>query len=147
MAGPQIPAGRVITKPVELLSVYPTLLELSGLPPYSRNEGTSLVQLINGRPISDEPYAITTYGRNNHAIRTENFRYIRYEDGSEELYDHTRDPNEWENLANQDVHRQTIKKLKRLLPEVNVHWTQHSAYGYQPYFKDQKARSEAAMKK
>ena len=43
--------------------------------------------------------AITTYGRGNHAIRSEEFRYIRYEDGSEELYDHRVDPNEWRNVA------------------------------------------------
>lgn len=43
--------------------------------------------------------AITTYNRGNHAIRSERYRYIRYADGGEELYDHETDPLEWKNLA------------------------------------------------
>src|SRR5690606_13459546 len=73
-AGPGVPAGKVITDPVELLSVYPTLLELSGLPAYDRNEGKSLVALMNGHARKKEQYALTTYGMNNHAIRTNDYR-------------------------------------------------------------------------
>jgi arylsulfatase A-like enzyme len=42
---------------------------------------------------------VTTRGRGNHAVRSQRWRYIRYQDGSEELYDHDADPNEWTNLA------------------------------------------------
>ena len=41
---------------------------------------------------------VTTWGH-AHAVRSHGWRYIRYEDGGEELYDHRRDPGEWNNLA------------------------------------------------
>jgi iduronate 2-sulfatase len=145
-AGPGVPSGKVNTQPVELLSIYPTLLDLCGLPAYKRNEGKSLVPFLRGDEPKQEQYAITTYGRNNHAVRTKDFRYIRYEDGSEELYDHRKDPNEWENIAGDKTYRKTIMRLKKYLPDVNVHWTKHSQYNFQPYFREQKERSEAALK-
>ena len=147
MAGPGVPAGKVVNEPVELLSIYPTLLELSGLPPYTRNEGRSLVPLMQGENSDSAWYALTTYGMNNHGVRTKDFRYIRYEDGSEELYDHTIDPQEWNNVA-QDVKYQSDKKqLKAYLPATNTPWTTHSSYTFQPYFVNQKARSDQALHK
>lgn len=140
-AGPGVARGKVVAEPVELLSLYPTLLELARLPVYKRNEGKSIVPLMSGSGQKREQYAVSTYGMNNHAVRTKEFRYIRYEDGSEELYDHRADPNEWNNLAGEKSYRGTIERMKKHLPVVNVPWTQHSAYDYQPYFTGQKARS------
>jgi len=140
-AGPNIPAGKVVNKPVELLSLYPTLLELTGLPAYERNEGRSLVPLINAENVyPSEWYAITTFGRNNHAVRSNDFRYIRYEDGGEELYDHTTDPHEWNNLAGDSTYNQFKKSFKQHLPQNNVPWNIYSSYTFQPYFVEQKAR-------
>ena len=59
---------------------------------------------------------ISSYGAGNTAIRTERWRYIRYEDGSEELYDHSDDPNEWVNLANSPEHAETKQKLATMIP-------------------------------
>jgi hypothetical protein len=56
----------------------------------------------------------------NHAIRTDRWRYIRYRDGSEELYDHQRDPKEWTNLAGDEEHSATLARLRTFLPAVNV---------------------------
>jgi arylsulfatase A-like enzyme len=146
IAGPDIPAGKVVMEPVELLSMYPTLLELCSLPPYPRNEGRSLVPLIKDQPTEDAWYAITTYGMNNHAVRTKDFRYIQYEDGSEELYDHTTDSQEWNNVAGDAKYQKAKEQIKQYLPATNVPWTQHSSYNFQPYFVDQKARSDEAQK-
>ena len=55
---------------------------------------------------------------NNHAVRTKDFRYIRYEDGTEELYNHQNDPNEWTNLAGDKAHSKTIARIRKLLPNV-----------------------------
>ncbi len=140
-AGPDVPSGKVVDEPVELLSIYPTLLELSGLPAYGRNEGKSLAGLLNGSNRDKEYVALTTFGQNNHAIRTKHMRYIRYEDGGEELYDHRTDPNEWTNLAGDKRYRKTIARLKKYLPEVNVPWTKYSEQNAQPYFTEQKQRS------
>ncbi len=140
IAGPGVPSGKVIEAPVELLSVYPTLLDLTNLPRYERNEGKSLKALIGGRDKGASYVAVTTYGRYNHSVRTSEWRYTQYEDGSEELYNHRDDPNEWTNLAGDKRYQKTLVRLRKHLPKVNVPWTQHSAYNFQPYFRDQKER-------
>jgi len=141
-AGPGVPSGKVVNKPVELLSIYPTLLELSDLPAYDRNEGLSLVPLMQGEETDEEWHAITTFGMNNHSVRTENYRYIQYEDGGEEFYDHAIDPNEWTNAADDEKNQEEIGKHKKQMPATNVPWNQYSSYTFQPYFVEQKARSE-----
>lgn len=139
-AGPNLPKGEKIEAPVEMLSLYPTLLELSGLPAYERNEGKSLVPMMNNDKGIVDTYALTTYGMNNHAVRTHQYRYIQYEDGTQELYDHNNDPNEWTNVAGNPEHRKTIEALKKLLPAKNVKWDTSSNYTFQPYFVEQKKR-------
>ena len=61
-----------------------------------------------------------TYMKGNHAIRTERWRYIQYDDGSEELYDHDKDPHEWNNLARQKVHSKIIAELRGHVPKENA---------------------------
>lgn len=112
-----------VGKPVELLSIYPTLCDLSGLPKPEQVEGVSLKPLLDDPNAPWSHVAITTLGQNNHAIRDERWRYIRYADGSEELYDHQADTNEWTNLAAGDVkpaNSEVIKRLKKSLPTINL---------------------------
>lgn len=119
-AGPGVAKGAKCTSPAELLDLYPTLAELCGLPPKQGLEGHSLVpQLRDAKSARDWP-AITTHGPNNHAIRTDRWRYIRYADGSEELYDMQADPNEWTNLAAEPAHAATKAELAKRLPERNA---------------------------
>ena len=139
-AGPNLPKGKVINEPVELLSIYPSLLELCGLPAYGRNEGKSLVPIIESVIDTTENYAITTFGMNNHGIRSSEFRYIQYEDGSDELYDHLKDPNEWYNQTGKAKYRDVKKKLRKHLPNINVPWAEESSYTFQPYFVEQKEK-------
>ena len=140
-SAPELPKGILIDKPAELLSIYPTLLELCGLPAYDRNEGKSLVSLMKGSDENENHVAITTFGMNNHSVKSERFRYIQYEDGKEELYDHSNDPNEFINLANNFDYLDNINSLKKYLPKVNVAWDANSSYNFQPYFVEQKART------
>ena len=108
--------GTRCDRPVSLLDIYPTLLELAGLPPKKDNDGHSLVPLLRN-PEADWPYyPIMTMGKGNHAVRTDRWRYIRYHDGSEELYDHKSDPWEWSNLAGSQEHAPVLAKLRPLLP-------------------------------
>ena len=63
--------------------------------------------------------AITTHNHDNHGVRTENWRFIQYANGSEEFYDMRRDPNEWTNLVDVPAHADRIRKHRELLPKLN----------------------------
>ncbi len=105
---------------VSLLDLYPTLAELCVAPPPATVEGRSLVPLLKD-PATPWPHpVVTTHGENNHAVRSERWRYIRYSDGSEELYDHDQDPLEWTNLAGRPEHEAVKKELAAHLPTVNA---------------------------
>lgn len=139
-SAPGLPKGKVIDTPVELLSIYPTLLDLCQLPAYDRNEGHSLIPVMMDEG-KGEQYALTTYGMNNHGIRSEKYRYIRYEDGGEELYDRDTDPNEWTNIANHPENKKIKEDLSKFLPPLNEKWNTHSSYTFNPYFVEQKERT------
>lgn len=70
-----------IAEQLGIFSVNP--LETKVFPAYQRNEGKSLLPLMLGETEPDDDYAITTFGMNNHGIRSDKFRYIQYEDGGE----------------------------------------------------------------
>ncbi|MFQ5731735.1 MAG: sulfatase [Planctomycetaceae bacterium] len=109
--------GSVCRRTVDFMSVYPTLAELCGTKIPKHCKGPSFVSLLKdpkskwGRP------AVTTHGRGNHAVRSERFRYIRYANGDEELYDHDSDPLEWKNLAGEPKFAVVKRKLARWLPK------------------------------
>lgn len=98
LAGPGVPSGERCARPVELSSVYPTLLELCGIPLPEHAHGHSLVPLIEN-PAADWPHVALTRSRGSVALRDDRYRYIRWSRGGEELYDHAVDPHEWRNLA------------------------------------------------
>lgn len=100
---------------VDFMNIYPTLCELCGLDVPEGVEGHSMVPLLKNPAASWEYPAITTHGRLNHAVRTEQYRYIRYADGSEELYDHEADPNEWANLAEKPELQSAKQRLAAFL--------------------------------
>lgn len=114
--------GQICKSPVSLLDLYPTLISLTRLnPPVESNlEGVDLSSLIDepkgsrGRPV------LSTYGYQNHSLRTERFRYIRYRNGEEEFYDHSNDPHEWTNLANNPEFADDKAELARFLPKINT---------------------------
>jgi arylsulfatase A-like enzyme len=113
-------ANRAAAAPVDLMSLYPTLMELSGLPTPSHVEGTSVRPLLANPATSWNAPAVTTYNYRNHAVRRGPWRYIRYKSGDEELYDHGSDPNEWTNLARRADMAQRKAELARFLPAVNA---------------------------
>jgi len=137
-AGPGIPENVRIDVPVELFSIYPTLAELAGLSHVPAIESRSIVPLIQDSTLQWSHPAITTWARNNHAIVTESHRYIRYEDGSEELYDLVQDPQEWHNIASDPKNQFIIGELATYLPKVNEKWAAASKYDNNAYFIRQK---------
>ena len=79
-------------RPVSAVDLFPTLNELCQLPSVPDLDGASLIALLKDPATPGTRPALTTHGQGNHALRTERWRYIRYADGGEELYDHHQDP-------------------------------------------------------
>jgi arylsulfatase A-like enzyme len=119
-AGPGVKSGQRCTQPAELLDIYPTLIELAGLPKRGDLEGLSLVPQLRNSATKRERPAITSHNQGNHGIRSERWRYIRYADGSEELYDLQADPDEWHNLAGKAEHAAIIAEHKKWLPKIDL---------------------------
>lgn len=119
-AGPGVTRGAVSRRPAELLDIYPTLVELAGLPENGDLEGLSLVPQLQDPDAPRARPAITTHNHDSHAVRTEGFRYIRYADGSEELYDMSEDPDEWHNLAGDPRMASVLEEHRRWLPAASA---------------------------
>ena len=113
-------ADSICDRSVDFMSMYPTLCELAGLEKPGHVEGDSIVKLLKDPNAKWDGVAITTHGFMNHAVRTEKWRYIKYSDGSEELYDHSKDEYEWTNLANEPKYASVIKELATHLPKKNA---------------------------
>ncbi|MDA2930036.1 sulfatase [Acidobacteria bacterium AH-259-O06] len=108
------------TRPVSLIDIYPTLIDVCGLRAKEGLEGKSLLPLLKNPSASWDRPALTTHGRNNHSVRSERWRYIRYSDGTEELYDRQKDEMEWTNLADRPEFAKVKKQLARWLPKINA---------------------------
>lgn len=98
-------------QPVSLIDLYPTLVELCQLKNPGSLDGTSLVPLLKKPARKTNRKVLTAFDQGNHSIRSERWRYIRYTDGSEELYDLKNDPNEWTNLAGRSDLKSVIEEL------------------------------------
>lgn len=112
--------GTVCDRPVSLLDIYPTLVELCGLPQRDDLDGASLVPLLHDPLAAWTRPAVTTWGRNNHALRGQRYRYIRHPNGEEQLYDHKDDPDEFHNLAARPELAEVKRRLAEFLPKSNA---------------------------
>lgn len=117
VAGPGVAQpGSVSDHPVDLVNIYPTLADLCDLPVDESLDGVSLRPLLEDPDAEWNRPALMSF-RDANAVRHEHWRYIRYGDGSEELYDHQTDPNEWTNLANDPIYEWVKQDLASMLPE------------------------------
>jgi len=118
IAGPGIKPA-LSKRAVGLIDLFPTLVELCGIEPLDAWEGRSLVPLLED---PDKPWdhpVITSWAGSNYAVQTERYRYIRYTDGSEELYDHEKDPHEWKNLSALSEYDSLKQTLSKGIPTVD----------------------------
>lgn len=112
---------QAVDSPVGLIDLYPTLLDLCNLPkPTHELDGIDLTSLLKGEAHSRGRPVMMTYGKGNHAVRDERYRYIRYRNGAEELYDHQNDPYEWKNLAGDPATQAIRDRLAAEMPKENA---------------------------
>lgn len=110
--------GKVSRQPVSLLDLYPTLLEFCGVPPPAAGlDGESLVPLLREPQRETGRAVVSTFHGEHFSVRDARWRYIRYADGSEELYDHASDVNEWTNVAGKPEHAAVKSRLAREIPK------------------------------
>ena len=105
---------------VSLIDIYPTLVDLCGLPPNKKVEGRSLKPLLMNREAKWDFPALTYRKGDGKSLRDERYRYIEYGDGSTELYDHDKDPNEWTNLAKDPDYAAVMKSMKQKLIQYHI---------------------------
>jgi len=110
---PQARGASRVDEPVSLIDIFPTLCDLAGVRSLADVDGVSLAPLMDGRSVSRGKPTTMTWKRGNHSIRSGRWRYTRYHDGSEELYDQTNDPYEWTNLAGDASHARMLGALRR----------------------------------
>jgi len=104
-------------RPAGLIDLFPTLNELCHLPNVTALDGMSLVPLLREPELAWSRPPMTTHGAGNFALRSERYRYIRYPDGGEELYDHETDRHEWFNVATRPEFAAVKEELAKYLPQ------------------------------
>lgn len=114
---PRFPQPGVCDETVSLLDIYPTLADMCQLPENAKNQGRSIKSLIEN-PAADWAFPVlSVWQYKNYSVRSKDWRYIRYRDGGEELYDHRSDPGEHHNMANQPEYQSVIEELRKWLPD------------------------------
>ena len=109
--------GGLCARPVDYASIYPTLCALAGIPAPAHLEGADITALLRDPKAEWKLPAVTTWMKGNHAVRSEDWRYIRYADGSEELYHNSSDPLEHVNLAGKSDLSANKAELAKFLPQ------------------------------
>ncbi len=118
--------GTVCDRSVDFMHIYPTLCDLCGLSTPKHVEGESIRPLlVHPKAPWDKP-ALTTYTFKNHAVRSEDWRLIRYANGDEELYHNAVDPHEWTNLASGTEYAAKKAELAQWLPKTDAPWPEEA---------------------
>jgi arylsulfatase A-like enzyme len=114
--------SQISNTPVGLIDIYPTLNALCRLEPPSTHtlDGVDLTPVLSGTRADRGRPVLSTYGQGCHSLRDDRFRYTRFRDGSEELYDHRYDEHEWTNLAHDPRFAAAKQRLAECLPAVNA---------------------------
>ncbi|MDB4706543.1 sulfatase [Akkermansiaceae bacterium] len=118
-AGPGVKKGVVTDVTASLIDMYPTFVEMCGLPrPHQKLEGTSLASTLEKPEVAKDRDVYLPYmAPGEYAIINKDWRYISYGDDGEELYDLKSDPNEWNNLAENPNYEDTKRLLRKSAPK------------------------------
>lgn len=134
IAGKNYSKNSYSTANVGLIDIYPTLLEICHLPPNLKNEGRSLIPLLKNPEDVWEFPVHSFYGSRNQSVYWKNLHYIRYSDGSEELYDLQKDKEEWYNLAKNMTYSEVLSDIRSKLTQNPVHNVPESKNKVNDYF-------------
>lgn len=111
-------AGSRCDQPVSLLSLFPTLTDLCGIPAKQGVDGQSIVALLKNPEAQVDEVAVTQLGKpQSYGLSAKNWRYIHYADGGEELYNIRKDPHEWENLAMKPEYKAKLDFFRERAPK------------------------------
>lgn len=140
-------AGARCDRITSLMDIFPTLLELTGLPMKDGLDGHSLAPLLKDPDAQWDYPAITTYDFWEFSVRAQDWRYVRYIDDSEELYDHRSDPEEWRNLADDPRYLEIKSELARHIPANPAPFVDTS-YKIEPHhFPPYKSKEDYALRR
>ena len=117
-AGPGIARRANVNATVSAIDLYPTLVDMCGLAPDAGLEGQSLATALRSPALAkDRNVLLCDVKAGGYTIVNNQWRYIHYADGAEELYDVVIDPNEWDNLAPQEKYRTVMEELRKSAPK------------------------------
>jgi arylsulfatase A-like enzyme len=112
--------GAVCSEAVSLMDIHSTVLEATGINLTENLDCVSLMPQIKKPDTNRKIPAVITHEEGNHSIVWKQFNYIRYKNGAEEFYDHTKDNLEYQNEAANKAYRRVRKKLKQFIPEIMI---------------------------
>jgi arylsulfatase A-like enzyme len=119
VVAPGLKAGTATNSLAEYLDLFPTLVELAGLPVPVGLQGVSLAPVLrNPAAVArEQAYTIVLRGaeRIGRALHTATYTYLEWPDGSRQLYDAVTDPREYANLARKPAHAETLHTLQAMM--------------------------------
>ncbi len=122
--GHGVPENKIISNQIKNIDIFPTINEIIGFEKTNGISGKSLVPLLNDQDFENEPILLQTITNNDNikqkiGIRTNNYKYFRNEDSSNDslfLFDLKNDPMEEHNLANNQVEK--IESFEKKIREI-----------------------------
>lgn len=112
-------ASKRVHQPVSLLDLYPTVMDFLDIKKPKDLEGVSLAPFIENEIYQRPEPAIITFEEGNQSVRKDGLNYIRYKNGTEELYDHTKDKMEYTNIINDENYSEKKEALGKWLDKIN----------------------------
>lgn len=117
-SGNGLPKNVKVDATVGLIDLYPTLIDVCGLKKPHEMDGESLIEILkNPETAKDRSLLIPSHEMGGYAVVNQEWRYIQYPNGSEELYDLKSDPNEYTNLATEPAYNKMKDQLKEVAPD------------------------------
>lgn len=123
ITGPGIPVNKQSDAMVYLLDIYPTLLDLIGMPAMDSVDGTDFAPIVRGERAETRNTIYTTFTKNMRAVRDDRWKLIRYPAFQHtQLFDLASDPYELNNLAELPENQERVQQMMEFL----VEWQQET---------------------